>query len=281
MVWGGVAGKPPPSVAAVAARWVDRLQLLEVELGNGVQLLRQPRPFQAGRQVVEPGAVFVLEIDQCGYRRRPALGPRWGGPRRRRGRRAIVSAKPGTASRLALGWGHRHGADTTSGHVRTPVGIVTVTFANWFRRWVEHGTKSQFLCSIEAPFLRPDLALPWHLAQPRSRLAVGHRRRRRAAVLTAVSTGPDLAGLGAKPIMPLAAALLFCARPDAACSNSGCLRASSRGSRRQAPAPAASSSPHSGRCAPHGCAASIPGSGVRACWSTSCACGAAMAAGSK
>jgi len=35
---------------------------------------------------------------------------------------------------------------------------VTVTFANWLRLSVRHGIKSQFLCSIEAPVLRPDLA---------------------------------------------------------------------------------------------------------------------------
>jgi hypothetical protein len=81
------------SVATVAARWVDCLQLLEVELGNGVELLRQPRPFQAGRQVVQPDAVFILQRDECRYRRRPALGPRRGAPR---GRRAAVPAKPGT-----------------------------------------------------------------------------------------------------------------------------------------------------------------------------------------
>ena len=40
MVLGDAGGEPPVSVAAVAARWVDRLQLLEVELGNGVQLAR-------------------------------------------------------------------------------------------------------------------------------------------------------------------------------------------------------------------------------------------------
>ena len=50
---------PPVSVAAVAARRIDRVQLLEVEFGNGLQLRRQPRPFEAGGQVVEPGAVFA------------------------------------------------------------------------------------------------------------------------------------------------------------------------------------------------------------------------------
>jgi hypothetical protein len=54
MVLGNDGGEPPVSVAAIAARRVDRLQLLEVELGNGVQLRRQPRSFEAGRKVVEP-----------------------------------------------------------------------------------------------------------------------------------------------------------------------------------------------------------------------------------
>src|SRR6202008_2992076 len=49
--------------------------------------------------------------------------------------------------------------------------IVTVTFANRLRRSVKHGIKSQFLCSIEAPFLRPDLGSGERRAQPQSRLA--------------------------------------------------------------------------------------------------------------
>src|SRR5215472_2482967 len=39
---GDAGGEAPVLVAAVAARWVDRQQLLEVELGNGLQLLGQP-----------------------------------------------------------------------------------------------------------------------------------------------------------------------------------------------------------------------------------------------
>jgi hypothetical protein len=50
---------------------------------------------------------------------------------------------------------------------------VTVTFVNWLRLSVRHGIKRQFLCSIEAPFLRPDL---------------GVARASRAA---AVKTGPE------------------------------------------------------------------------------------------
>ena len=67
--------EPPVSVAAVAAGRVARLPLIEIELGNGLQLFRQPRPVETGRQMVEPGAVFVLQLDERCYRRRPALRP--------------------------------------------------------------------------------------------------------------------------------------------------------------------------------------------------------------
>jgi len=61
MVPGDAGGEPPVSVAAVAARWVNPLQLLEVELGNGLQLLRQPRCFEAGaRRGIGPGGRSVL-----------------------------------------------------------------------------------------------------------------------------------------------------------------------------------------------------------------------------
>src|ERR1700756_2532468 len=62
--------------------------------------------------------------------------------------------------------------------------------------------KVQFLCSISGPFLRPDLIFAWRRAQPRSRLAAGHRRRRRAAVLTAVSTASGSSQLGARLSLP-------------------------------------------------------------------------------
>jgi hypothetical protein len=114
MVPGDAGGEPPVSVAAVAARWVDRLQLLEVEFGNGLQLLRQPRCFEAGRQIVEPSAVLVLEVDQYGYRCRPTWRPRRGPPawRRRRG----LTTQPSTPPRLAFGWGHRERAEARSSH---------------------------------------------------------------------------------------------------------------------------------------------------------------------
>ncbi len=62
--------------------------------------------------------------------------------------------------------------------------------------------KVQFLCSISEPFLRPDLISARRRAQPRSRLAAGHRRRRRAAVLTAVSTASGSGQVGARLILP-------------------------------------------------------------------------------
>jgi hypothetical protein len=48
------------AVPAVAARRVDRLELLEIERGNLLELVGQSRSFEVVRQVVEPGAVFVL-----------------------------------------------------------------------------------------------------------------------------------------------------------------------------------------------------------------------------
>src|SRR5690348_3182321 len=47
-----------------------------------------------------------------------------------------------------------------------------------------------FLSSTSGPFLRPDLRKTLRRAQRWSRLAGGHRRRRRDAVLTAASTAP-------------------------------------------------------------------------------------------
>src|ERR1700758_538302 len=79
----GVGRNPLVSVAAVAAGWVDRLQLLKVELGNRLQLLRQAGSFEIGREVIQPCSVFVLQIDERRYRCRPPPGPR----RDARGRR--------------------------------------------------------------------------------------------------------------------------------------------------------------------------------------------------
>src|SRR6516225_11732836 len=72
---GRVGRNPLVSVAAVAAGWVDRLQLLKVELGNRLQLLRQPGFFEIGREVIQPSAVFVMQFDERGDRCRPPPGP--------------------------------------------------------------------------------------------------------------------------------------------------------------------------------------------------------------
>ena len=51
------------SVAAVAAQRVDCVELLEIDLGDCLELVGQSRSFEVVRQVVEPGAVFVLQSD--------------------------------------------------------------------------------------------------------------------------------------------------------------------------------------------------------------------------
>ena len=52
----------------------------------------------------------------------------------------------------------------------------------------------QFLGSTTGPFLRPDHGFGSRRAQPSSRLAAGHRRRRREAALTAASTARSCFG---------------------------------------------------------------------------------------
>ena len=94
---------PPLSVAPIAARQVDRLQLFEIELGDRLQLVGQSRSFEVFRQVVQPGAIFVLESDQHRYRCRPTLGP-WRQASRRRGWwGAALLAPLGAVPRLSLG----------------------------------------------------------------------------------------------------------------------------------------------------------------------------------
>ena len=108
------------SVPAVAARRVDRLELVG-----------QSRSFEVVRQVVEPGAVFVLQSDQRRYRCCPASGP-WREPRRRRGGGwAALLAQLGTASRLPLGRGQRRLVDAMSGNTDLRLSNVTVTFPGW------------------------------------------------------------------------------------------------------------------------------------------------------
>src|SRR6516162_9843817 len=85
------------SVPAVAARRVDRLELLEIELGDCLEFVGQSRSFEVVRQVVEPGAVFVLQSDQRLQRCCPTPGA-WRETRcRRDGRWAGLLAQLGTA----------------------------------------------------------------------------------------------------------------------------------------------------------------------------------------
>src|SRR6516164_8647827 len=94
-----------PSVPAVTARRVDRLEFLEVEVGDRLELVGQSRSFEVVRQVVEPGAVFVLQSDQRLNRGCPTSGP-WRATRGWRGARSAgLLAQLGTASRLPLGRG--------------------------------------------------------------------------------------------------------------------------------------------------------------------------------
>jgi hypothetical protein len=59
----GVKWFPSSSVAAVAARRVDCVELLEIDLGDCLEFVAQSRFFEVVRQVVDPGAVFVVQSD--------------------------------------------------------------------------------------------------------------------------------------------------------------------------------------------------------------------------
>ena len=124
------------SVPAVAARRVDRLEFLEIEVSDCPELVGQSRSFEVIRQVVEPGAIFVLQSDQRRYRCCPTPGP-WRETRPRRSRRwAGLLAQLGTASRLPLGSGQRCLVDAMSGNIDLRLSNVTVTFPGWLGRSV-------------------------------------------------------------------------------------------------------------------------------------------------
>jgi hypothetical protein len=103
-------------VAAVAARRLDRLKVLEVELDHGLQLVGQARSFEVVWDVVEPGAVFVLQTDQGGHRCSPAGWLRGDAPDRCRGRPGNLLAQLGAAPGLARGRAHRDRTNAMSGH---------------------------------------------------------------------------------------------------------------------------------------------------------------------
>src|SRR3954453_538630 len=69
--FGGVAGR---SAAAKAARWNDRLQLVEVEIGDRLQPFSQGTVLLIVRQGVEPCGILRLQLEQDGDRIVPAAG---------------------------------------------------------------------------------------------------------------------------------------------------------------------------------------------------------------
>jgi len=120
-----------PSVPTVAARRVDRLKLLEIEVGDRLEFVGQSRSFEVVRQVVEPGPVLVLQSDQRRHRCCPTPWA-WRETRRRRdGRWAGLLAQLGTASRLPLGRGQWCLVDAMSGNTDLRLSNVTVTFPRW------------------------------------------------------------------------------------------------------------------------------------------------------
>jgi len=54
-------GEAARSIATVTARRINRQQFVEVEFGDRLQLLGRDGTFEALRQSVEPGAIFVLQ----------------------------------------------------------------------------------------------------------------------------------------------------------------------------------------------------------------------------
>src|SRR6266404_9793655 len=160
---------------------------------------------------------------------------------------------------LALGWGHRYGADTTLGHALTLRGNRDCHVCQSAQAVGQAWHQEPVSLFDRASFLRPDLGFA--RAPRAAAVKTGPTKGRATAggglVLMVASTAPDWARLGSA-IMPPVAAPPSCARPGAACSGSGCLRASSRGSRRRARAPAAGSFRGGGEGAQPGCAASVP-----------------------
>jgi len=108
----------------------------------------------------------------------------------------VLLAQPGAVSRLALGGGHRYGADAISGHARLSLSIVTVTFSKGLQR----SAKS---CNQPSFFVRSRTVSP---SRPGHCEGVARSRGQdwpkataegaREAVLTVGSTTPDLGRVG-------------------------------------------------------------------------------------
>jgi len=156
MAIGSYRLRPPVSVAAVAARWVDRLQLLEVEFGNRLQLLCQPRSFEIGREISSQARYSSYSLTSAATAAAHRLGR---GGMRGAGDVGVVRPCWRSLARCRT-W-------RSAGVIRAPpsrcldvfdllLSIVTVTFPgpSTFGRLV---LAIAFFCSIGAPFLRPDL----------------------------------------------------------------------------------------------------------------------------
>src|SRR4051794_10096371 len=126
--------------------------------------------------------------------------------------------------------------------------VVCVKFckmSDWLRNDVSLFGWTAFPC--------PGLTGVRHRAERRARLAAGHRRRRREAVLRAASPMLRSGWPGRCSLMRPAAASAFGAPSGDPCSGSGSLPTSSRASPPQAHAPAEDSSRHWERSAPREC----------------------------
>jgi hypothetical protein len=146
--------EPPASVAAVAARWLDRLQLLEVEFGNGVQLSASLDPARLAGKLSRQARYSSCRSISAATAAAQRLGR--GGVRRASGAGGVWFSRRSRARRRAWRWAGVIGTTPMrSGHVLTPAAIVTVTFASWLSRSLRQGIKSRFLCSIEHRFSVP------------------------------------------------------------------------------------------------------------------------------
>ena len=173
------------------------MQLIEVEVDDRLPLVRQPRSFEVGRQVIEPSAVFVLQIDQRRDGCRPPPQPWRDASRRWWGALCSppVTAWRGVAPAVRQGSSVRNRLRRL-GNAHLSLSIVTVRFPGKLRRSVRSGRGGQFLCSIESRFSVPTWVLRGRRAQPRSGLAEGHRRRRARSGLDGGEHGARLGRVG-------------------------------------------------------------------------------------
>ena len=92
------------SVPSVAARGLDRAQLLEVEVNDHLQRLASDALAQGFRETVEPGGIFGLQCDQFSDGGTPALRPGTAGCRSDRRRWwPLCGGAPCAVAGLALG----------------------------------------------------------------------------------------------------------------------------------------------------------------------------------